>query len=93
MFLQVMNTEEKETVDICGNICESGDLLARDRELAPTKEGDTLAILNAGAYGFTMSSNYNCRLKPAEVLITEDGDAKLIRERETLDDLLKHQIF
>lgn len=88
-----MNTEEKETVDICGNICESGDLLARDRELAPTKEGDTLAILDAGAYGFTMSSNYNCRLKPAEVLITEDGDAKLIRERETLDDLLKHQIF
>lgn len=88
-----MQSPATETVDICGNICESGDLLARDRQLAPTKEGDVLAILDSGAYGFTMASNYNCRLKPAEVLITETGEAKLIRKRETLDDLLQQQIY
>jgi diaminopimelate decarboxylase len=55
------------------------------------REGDILAIRNAGAYGFSMSSNYNSRPRPSEVMII-DGEAKLIRERETIDDLLKRQI-
>ena len=72
---------------IVGNICESGDILARDRELPEICEGDVLGILDAGAYGFTMSSNYNQRQRPAEVLIQSDGTARLIRRRESLEDL------
>ncbi len=77
-----------ELVDVVGPICESGDFIAQDRELTPVVAGDTLAILSAGAYGFTMASNYNTRPMPAEVLV--DGkDAHLIRERQTLNDLIK----
>ena len=73
---------------IVGNICETGDVLAADRALPEIAEGDTLAILDAGAYGHAMSSNYNQRLRPAEVLITEAGDNRLIRRRDSIDDLL-----
>ena len=59
----------EEIVSIAGNICESGDLFARDRAMPLTKEGDTLAILNAGAYGFSMASDYNARPKPKEILL------------------------
>ena len=77
-----------ETVDIVGPICETGDFFARGRELPVTDEGDLLAILDAGAYGMVLTSNYNTRLRPAEVLV--DGrSAKLIRRRETMDDLLR----
>ncbi len=72
---------------VVGNICESGDILARERELPELREGDALAMLDAGAYGFTMASTYNQRLRPAEVLIGADGSARLIRRRETLEDL------
>ena len=72
---------------VVGNICESGDILAKDRELPEICEGDVLGILDAGAYGFTMSSNYNQRQRPAEVLIQNDGTARLIRRRESLEDL------
>ncbi|MBR9999561.1 MAG: diaminopimelate decarboxylase [Cyclobacteriaceae bacterium] len=72
---------------VVGNICET-DTLGADRKLNEVREGDILAIKNAGAYGFAMSSNYNSRLKPAEVLI-HDGKAKLIRRRENLEDLIK----
>ncbi|MBQ9104601.1 MAG: diaminopimelate decarboxylase [Mailhella sp.] len=72
---------------IVGNICESGDILAKDRQLPLIEQGDILAMLDAGAYGWVMSSNYNHRLRPAEVLIGADGKARLIRRRETLDDL------
>lgn len=75
---------------IVGYICET-DTIAADRKLKEVKEGDILAIKNAGAYGFSMSSNYNSRLKPAEVLIL-DGKAHLIRERETFEDILRHQV-
>lgn len=85
--------DDRWIVDICGNICESGDLLARDRKITPTREGDILAVMDAGAYGFSMASNYNARLRPAEVLIQLDGNVKLIRERETWQDLLRHQIY
>jgi len=77
--------------DVCGNICESGDLFARDRMLPEIEEGEVLAVLNAGAYGYAMSSNYNSRPRPAEVLVKE-GKSRLIRERETLHDLLKGQV-
>ena len=74
---------------VVGNICESGDILAKERELPVMCEGDVLGVLDAGAYGFTMCSNYNQRRRPAEVLIQSDGTAKLIRRRETLEDLAR----
>ncbi len=74
---------------IVGNICESGDILARDRVLPPMREGDIIAMLDAGAYGYAMSSPYTQRFRPAEVLIGLDGKAKLIRRRETVEDLLR----
>lgn len=81
--------EKKEKVAVCGNICESGDVFTRnedgiaDRELPPIKEGDVLAILVAGAYGFSMASNYNARPRPPEVMVNA-GKAVLIRKREDL---------
>lgn len=72
---------------VVGNICESGDILAKNRLLPLLREGDILAVLDAGAYGFVMASDYNQRLRPAEVLIGMDGAARLIRRRETFADL------
>ncbi|MGL6298045.1 MAG: diaminopimelate decarboxylase [Methanobacteriaceae archaeon] len=86
-----MNESEKESVDVAGNVCESGDLFARDRPLPEVEEGDIVAILNAGAYGFTMSSNYNSRPKPAEILI-KDGECFVVREAETFEDLFNKQV-
>lgn len=85
---------DKETVNdireatIVGNICESGDILASDRNICPISEGDIIAVKNAGAYGYSMASNYNCRLRPAEVLIFEDGSVKLIRKADTMESLM-----
>lgn len=79
-------------VDIVGPVCESGDFFARDRALAPVKAGDLLAILDTGAYGMTLTSNYNSRPRPAEVLV--DGAAsRLIRRRETRGDLFGPEIL
>jgi diaminopimelate decarboxylase len=79
-------SESTEVVDVVGPVCESGDFLARDRELPRVVAGDLLAVRSAGAYGFAMASNYNSRPRPAEVLV--DGDvAHVIRARETLEDL------
>jgi diaminopimelate decarboxylase len=75
---------------VVGNICET-DTFASDRKINEIREGDTLAILNAGAYGYTMSNNYNSRLRPAEVLFLE-GKYQLIRRRETLDDIIRTMI-
>ena len=85
-------SKKTETVTIVGNICESGDILAKDRELPEIKKGDVLGILDAGAYGFTMASNYNNRLRPAEIMIRENGQVVLTREREVLEDLMRHVI-
>lgn len=85
---ELVITGAPEPVTVVGNICESGDIIARNRDLPPVREGDLLEVMDAGAYGFAMSSNYNCRLRPAEVLITATGEARLIRRRETLADLL-----
>src|SRR3954449_11236713 len=76
-----------ETVDVVGPICESGDFLAKDRPLPPTKRGDLLSVFTAGAYGFAMSSNYNNRPRAPEVLVDGDG-YKVIRKRETYEDLV-----
>ena len=73
---------------VTGNICESGDILAKERMLPKMQRGDLVAILDTGAYGYSMCSSYNSRPKPAEVLITSDGKVKLIRRAETIDDIL-----
>ena len=85
-----MDAEDTQTVDIAGNVCESGDLFARDRPMPDVEEGDVLGILNAGAYGFTMSSNYNSRPLASEILVT-DGECSVVRERETFEDLYAKQ--
>lgn len=84
------STESDKPVYVVGNICESGDILAKDRMLPELKEGDILGIMDAGAYGYSMSSNYNNRLRPAEVLIRENGSISLIRRRDTLEDLMRN---
>ena len=86
------STGSDQPVYVVGNICESGDILAKDRELPPLKEGDVLGVMDAGAYGYSMSSNYNNRLRPAEVLIGKDGTVTLIRRRDTLEDLMRNFI-
>ena len=85
-----LSLANKETYDVVGPICESGDALAKDRALPLIEEGDLLAVLNAGAYGFSMSSQYNARPRAAEVMIRQ-GKAVVIREREQLDNLTAHQ--
>ena len=86
---RIQNSPDGRKYTIAGNICESGDILARDRQLPPAEEGDILMVMTAGAYGFSMSSNYNQRLRPAEVLINADGTHRLIRRRETFEDLTR----
>jgi diaminopimelate decarboxylase len=73
--------------DVVGPLCETGDFLARGRTMSEVAPGQLLAVLNAGAYGFALSSNYNTRPRPAEVLV-RGGEAELIRRRESLDDLM-----
>jgi diaminopimelate decarboxylase len=85
-----LGAPEEETYDVVGPVCESGDVLARDRRLPKIQEGDLLAVLNAGAYGYSMSSQYNARPRAAEVLV-KNGNFALIRERETLDNLMSGQ--
>jgi len=83
-------TGSHKVYTVVGNICET-DTLGADRKLNEVREGDLLAIKNAGAYGYSMASNYNSRFRPAEVLIL-NGEAKLIRRRDTLEDILRGQI-
>ena len=77
--------------DVVGPVCETGDFFARDRELPPVEPGDLLAILDAGAYGMSLSSNYNTRVRPAEVLVAGKR-ATQIRRRETIRDLLAPEL-
>lgn len=79
---------EVETVDVVGPVCETGDFLARDRAMPRVREGELLAVMSAGAYGFVMSSNYNSRRRPAEVMV-DGGDFAVVRERESLEDLVR----
>jgi diaminopimelate decarboxylase len=88
----ISNADREEKIySIVGNICET-DTFAWDRKLNNVREGDYLTFYNAGAYGFQMSSNYNSRLRPAEVMV-ENGKTKLIRQRDVFEDLLKNQII
>jgi diaminopimelate decarboxylase len=80
--------QERIVADIVGPICESGDFLAKDREIPRFGRGDLIAFMSAGAYGFAMSSNYNSRPRVAEVMVKGDSFF-VIRERETRDDLIK----
>jgi len=75
-----------EVVDVVGPICEPTDFFAKDRTLPPVERGDLLSVFTAGAYGFSMSSNYNARARAAEVLV--DGEKfSIIRKRETYEDI------
>ena len=77
----------REIVDVVGPICETGDFLAKDRKMPVVKRGDYLSVMTAGAYGYSLSSNYNSRPRPIEVWV--DGDTiEVIRAREKVEDLL-----
>ena len=83
-----------ETVmaQVVGPVCESADVLARDRELPELRAGDFVALMTAGAYGMSMASNYNARPRPAEVVVSESGaEWRVSRRRETFDDLARLQ--
>ena len=84
-------TANPKSYSVVGNICET-DTFAWDRRINEVREGDYLVFYNAGAYGFEMSSNFNSRFKPAEVLV-KDGKAHLIRRRDQFEDLLRNQIL
>ncbi|MDZ4341417.1 MAG: diaminopimelate decarboxylase [Candidatus Binatia bacterium] len=88
----VESRAEKIVADVVGPICESGDFFARDREISRPERGDLLAVMSAGAYGFTMASNYNSHPKPPEVLV--DGERYyVVRKRESLDDLINGEVI
>ena len=76
--------------DVVGPVCESGDFLAKDRELEAPEPGDLLAVMSAGAYGYVMASNYNARPRPAAVLV-DGARHHIIRDRESLEDLVRHE--
>jgi len=82
--------ENKSACNVVGPVCESGDFFAKDIELPITEHNDLIAIYSAGAYGFTMASNYNTRGKVAEIAL-ENGQDRLIRRRETFEDLIAHE--
>jgi diaminopimelate decarboxylase len=84
----VRQVSQKETVDVVGPICESADFFAQNREVGAVEPGDLIAVMSAGAYGFSLSSNYNSRPRAAEVLVSGDS-YKVIRRRETYDDLVR----
>ena len=73
-----------------GPVCESGDFLAKDRAMPPYKAGDLLAVMSAGAYGFSMSSNYNTRPRAAEVMVS-GSRFEVVRERETVRDIFRSE--
>ncbi len=87
-----MNAAATHEYTVCGPICESGDLFGRHRNLPELAEGDLLAVCDVGAYGFAMASTYNTRPRPAELLVF-DGQDYIIRQRETIDDLMRGQII
>ena len=80
-----------ESVDIVGGICESTDFLARDREIPAVEPGEYLAAFSAGAYGMTMSSQYNSRRRAAEILV-DGSEARCIRRRETYADIVAREL-
>jgi len=86
---EIVKRENMTEQTVTGNICESGDILAKNRILPAVKEGDLAIVLDAGAYGYAMASSYNTRPRPAEVLITSNGEVKCIRRAETYEDIMR----
>lgn len=86
---KIVSRENLVEQNIVGNICESGDILCKERMLPEVKKGDLVCLLDTGAYGYSMCSTYNSRPRPAEVMVALDGKIKCIRKKETYDDLLK----
>jgi diaminopimelate decarboxylase len=84
----VLEHNETEVVDVVGPVCESADFLAQDRRVAVLQPGELLAVMSAGAYGFSLSSNYNSRPRAAEVLVS-GGSYQVIRKREAYEDLIR----
>ncbi|MFZ2937172.1 MAG: diaminopimelate decarboxylase, partial [Candidatus Omnitrophota bacterium] len=84
------NIDKFEKADVVGPICESGDFFAKERKLPKIKEGQYLAVMSAGAYGFSMSSNYNSRARAQEVLVVKNR-VFVIRKREAYDDLIRNE--
>lgn len=83
-----MRLDGTEIVDVVGPICEGADFFAKNRQLPPVKRGDLISIFTAGAYGFSMSSNYNARCRAPEVLVDSDKFS-IIRKRESYEDLIE----
>ena len=90
IYPQTCTIGEENVVTIVGNQCESGDYVAQGRTLPPLEAGDILGVMDAGAYGYSMASQYNMRQRPAEVLIQTDGHVKKIRHRDTFEDMLRN---
>jgi diaminopimelate decarboxylase len=90
-LIAVRRTNSREIADVVGPVCESADFLAKDREVPQLERGELLAVMSAGAYGFTLSSNYNSRRRAAEVLV-HDGRYSVIRRRETYEDLIRSEL-
>ncbi|MGW8161203.1 MAG: diaminopimelate decarboxylase family protein, partial [Desulfobulbales bacterium] len=82
--------QKSQVADVVGPICESGDFLAKDRQLPAFDQGDLMAVMNSGAYGFTMSSNYNSRPRAAEVMVKDD-QFFVIRARENYETLIRDE--
>lgn len=87
----LVETAATERADVVGPICETADFIARDREMASLNAGDFMAVMSAGAYGFSLSSNYNSRPRAVEVLVSGET-YRVIRRRETYDDLVRHEL-
>lgn len=91
--IEILNNSNQDVVaNICGNICEGGDILGKNRKVKLPLVGDIILVYNAGAYGYSMASNYTGRLRPAEVMISNNQD-RLIRKRETIEDLERNVIW
>ncbi|MCY4019748.1 MAG: diaminopimelate decarboxylase [Chloroflexi bacterium] len=88
----VQSDDERVVAQVVGPVCESADVLAQDREMTRLKVGDQVAIMTAGAYGMAMASNYNSRMRPAEVVVAADGDSwSVSRRRESIQDLMRFE--
>ncbi len=88
--LQKEENDKEELYTVVGNICESGDILGKDRLLKKANIDDIVVVYNTGAYGYSMASNYNLRLRPAEVLVTKNHEFVLIRKRDTIESIISN---
>lgn len=92
LYSKQAKSETSSPFTVVGNICESGDILAKDRLLPEVQTGDLIALMDTGAYGYSMASCYNQRFRPAEILIESSGNVRLIRKRDTFEDLIRNML-